>query len=82
MIISGSPVTRPGPGNLNAWHAILSDCCQAFGVKACMNVNLWLCRVLVGCAYIHAAHAVVRHPDGKRAFDVAQIVALGRSGKG
>ena len=38
--------------------------------------------VLSGCAGIDAAHAEVGHPDGKRALDVAQIVALGGSGKG
>jgi len=39
-------------------------------------------RVLAYCSGIHTAYPVMRHLDGKRAFDLAQVVALGGAGKG
>ena len=46
-----------------------------------MKRNRVLCSSLAGWIELHLAHAEVRHLDGKSALDLAQIVALFRSGE-
>jgi hypothetical protein len=53
-----------------------------FNIDAVKNLKPGLCRSVVGSACTYAAHLKVCHLDRQRAFDLAQIVALRRSGKG
>src|SRR5208282_5221312 len=62
-------------------YAIMGRRSWSFNIAASIK-KMCLGRCLVRSAYIHSAHAEVRHPNRKRTFDFAQIVALRWSGKG
>jgi hypothetical protein len=81
VVISGLPPLASDP-KLKRLAAVLSDHCQAFDVGACTNLRRVLCGSIVGCARTHAAHPVMRHLDRQCALNFAQIVTLGRAGKG